>query len=124
MSITVTIFTASSTCVSDALYKNLYFLCSKKVTKTKLTGKVQSTSGCECVSLLDFVSTHCIECAPCVEDGFVHSAAPSEDEPPAVAKAPVQQKTKEAAPKKAPAAKKAAAPRKKAAGTHPLETYT
>lgn len=52
-----------------------------------------------------------------------HSAAPSEDEPP-VAKAPVQRKTKEAAPKKAPAAKKAAAPRKKAAGIHTLEPNT
>lgn len=46
-----------------------------------------------------------------------HWAAPSEDEHPVVAKAPVQQKTKEAAPKKAPAAKKAAAPRKKVTGT-------
>lgn len=62
--------------------------------------------------------------ASCVEDGFVHSAAPSEDEPPVVAKAPVQQKTKDAAPKKAPAAKKPAASRKKAAGIHTLETNT
>lgn len=41
--------------------------------------------------------------------------AQSDDQVPA-SKAPVQRKTKEAAPKKAPAAKKPAASKKKAAG--------
>lgn len=71
-----------------------------------------------CIGLF-FVCTQCVECVE-GDSCLWHSAAPSEDEPP-VAKAPVQRKTKEAAPKKAPAAKKTAAPRKKAAGIHALK---
>lgn len=99
---------------------NLSFLCRKKVAKTKTTVKqADSKLSCECLFYLfaELIKV-VVLWSVCLRWNYLplfHSAANSDDQAP-VGKAPVQRKTKEAAPKKAPAAKKAAAPKKKAAG--------